>query len=338
MIKNARKLFETVVDKVEDSSRVLLLGGSESKRLSPSQPGLIESHNETLLSLRTASSEAKGTLTGFGFLLGAAGLLLFILDGMAGESSGLDWVLLSLSFLIMALPAVWELSRPPSLPIVFNRRTQEIYYDLKGELYHAPWDGIEAVAYEYNIVNQYSGAIAHGNLEVILQKFGAPDSRIALNLSGLPSGKRMHTLVGMWEYLKCFMTIGPWFDERGEKTTTRSSFIEEGLKAGDASSLDLLMEERSLIGREKQEGNGVSGTAFIYWLGSYFFFPVALGELCVQRIDRMRSKKHWPEVVQERLDPNGPTTRLIDIEENYMAQKQKELDELHERMRKTLPR
>src|SRR5690554_5020269 len=30
--------------------------------------------------------------------------------------------------------------------------------------------------------------------------------------------------------------------------------------------------------------------------------------------------------------PNGTTTRLIDIEEDYMAQKQRELDELHERM------
>jgi hypothetical protein len=41
---------------------------------------------------------------------------------------------------------------------------------------------------------------------------------------------------------------------------------------------------------------------------------------------------------KERLDPNGPTTRLIDIEEEYMVQKQQELDDLHERMRKTLPR
>lgn len=46
----------------------------------------------------------------------------------------------------------------------------------------------------------------------------------------------------------------------------------------------------------------------------------------------------WPDVVQERLDPNGPTNRLIDIEEEYMVQKQQELDDLHERMRKTLPR
>jgi hypothetical protein len=67
------------------------------------------------------------------------------------------------------------------------------------------------------------------------------------------------------------------------------------------------------------------------------FLP-AFGMEFVQKIDRKKARKHWPEVVQERLKPNGPTTRLIDIEENYMVQKQKELEELHERMRKTLPR
>lgn len=55
--------------------------------------------------------------------------------------------------------------------------------------------------------------------------------------------------------------------------------------------------------------------------------------------------RQWPEVVRVRLHPNGPKTRLIDIEESYLVQrekeeqqKQKELEELHERMRRTLPR
>jgi hypothetical protein len=232
----------------------------------------------------------------------------------------------------------WEMSRPPSLPIVFNRRTQEVYYDMKGDLYYATWDGIEAVAYEYSIVNQYSGSIVHGNLEIILQKFGEPESRIALNLSGVPAGKRLSTLIGIWEYLRCFMTLGPWFDGNGKKTECKNPFIEKSLKSGEVSFLDQLLESRTFLRQERQEGNGISGTAALYWFTSYFFFPVALGMECIQRIDRKKSKRYWPEVVQERLEPNGPTTRLIDIEEAYMAKKQKELDELHERMRKTLPR
>lgn len=103
-----------------------------------------------------------------------------------------------------------EMNRPTLLSIVFHRRTHEVYYDMKGDLYHATWDGIEAVAYEYNIENQYSGSIIHGDLEHVLQKFGARDKRIVLNLSVIPAGKRMPTLVGIWEYLRYFMTIGLW--------------------------------------------------------------------------------------------------------------------------------
>lgn len=338
MIKNAKKLLDLVATKIGGDDNALLLNGDSSSGFLPSQPGLIESQDNVCLSLRTASSEAKGTLTGFGFLLGGYGIILFLLIVFFGEIVSGDWWFLFISLLTIAIPMTWEMSRPPSLPIVFNRRTQEVYFDMKGDLYHAAWDGIEAVAYEYKIVNQYSGAIVHGNLEIVLRKFGAPDNRIVLNLSGVPAGKRMSTLVGIWEYLRCFMTIGPWFDENGRKTKNRNSFIEKGLESGAISSLDQLLEGRKLLGRERQEGEGVSGTAFMYWLSSYFFFPVALGESCIQKIDRIRSQKHWPELVQERLDPNGPTTRLIDIEENYLMQKQKELDELHERMRKTLPR
>lgn len=340
MIENAKKLFDMVADKFGSSSNTLLLGGTSSSGYSPSQPGLIESQDEVFLSIRTASSESKGTLTGLGFFVGGIGVLLVLLPNFIGTpyDSNLDWWLFLLSVLVIIIPAIWEITRPPSLPIIFNRRTREIYYDLNGQLYHATWDGIEAVAYEYKIVNQYSGPIVHGNLEIILQKFGAPDNRIVLNLSGVPAGKRLSTLVGIWEYLRCFMTIGPWFDESGRNTEVKNSFIEESLKAGGVSSLDQLLEGRTLLGREMQEGNGISGTAFIYWVSSYFFLPIAFGESCIQKIDRLKSRKHWPNVVQERLDPNGPTTRLIDIEESYMAQKQKELDELHERMRKTLPR
>lgn len=340
MIESAKKLFDRVTDRFGDSSNNRLLNGRSSTGVAPFQPGLIESQDDVLLSLRTSSSEIKGILTGFGFLIGIYGILVFCLLRFFGEPSKSNsdvWFLL-FSILAIIIPVAWEITRPPYLPIIFNRRTQEIYYDLNGQLYHAIWDGIEAVAYEYKLVNQYSGAITHGNLEIILQKFGEPESRIVLNLSGVPAGKRLSTLIGIWEYLRCFMTLGPWFDGNGKKTECKNPFIEKSLKSGEVSFLDQLLESRTFLRQERQEGNGISGTAALYWFTSYFFFPVALGMECIQRIDRKKSKRYWPEVVQERLDPNGPTTRLIDIEETYMAQKQKELDELHERMRKTLPR
>jgi hypothetical protein len=338
VIENAKKLFDAVASKFGTSSNTLLLSGSLSSGYAPSQPGLIESQDEVFLSLKTGSSESKGTLTGIGFFIGGFGLTVFLAIGLFGETLGADWWFLLFSLLAIAVPMIWEISRPPSLPIIFNRRTQEVYYEMKGDLYHANWDGIEAVAYEYKIINQYSGSIVHGNLEIILQKFGAPDERIVLNLSGVPAGKRLPALIGIWEYLRCFMTVGPWFDEAGRKTESRNTFIEKGLKSGRVSFLDQLLQGRKFIGEERKEGNGISGSAFLYWLDSYLLFPFAFGMECIQKIDRMRSRKHWPDVVQERLDPNGPKTRLIDIEEDYMVQKQRELDELHERMRKTLPR
>ncbi len=338
MIEDAKKLFDSIVNKIGSSSSARVLNSGASSGHSPSKPSLVEAQNEIYLALRTGSAESKGMLTGFGFLVGGYGVVLFLLIIGFGNALSSDWWLLLCSILGILMPAAWECTRPPSLPIVFNRRTQEIYYDLKGELYHAVWEGIEAVAYEYRMVNQYSGSIVHGNLEIILQKFGDPRNRVALNLSGISAGKRLSTLVGIWEYLRCFMTIGPWFDETGRRTESRSRFIEETLESGQISFLDLILDSRTFLGQERKEGNGISGSTVIEWIGSYLLFPVALGMEFIQRVDRKRSRKHWPEVVQERLDPNGPTSRLIDIEEDYMAQKQKELDELHERMRKTLPR
>ena len=90
--------------------------------------------------------------------------------------------------------------------------------------------------------------------------------------------------------------------------------------------------------RERREGEGVSGAAFLSWVTSYMLVLPAFGMEFVQKIDRKKARKHWPEVVQERLKPDGPTTRLIDIEEDYIVRKQQQLNDLHDRMRKTLPR
>ena len=90
-----------------------------------------------ILSLRTGRAESKGILTGVAFFVGAVGLVLVMLPNLFGApySSNLDWWVFFLSVLVIIAPAIWEISRPPMLPVVFNRRTQEIYYDQKGELY-----------------------------------------------------------------------------------------------------------------------------------------------------------------------------------------------------------
>ena len=134
------------------------------------------------------------------------------------------------------------------------------------------------------------------------------------------------------------MTVGPWFDETGNKTEFKNSFIEKSLKSGDISFVDLVLDSRRTLGREYREGEGVSGAAFLSWVTSYMLVLPAFGMEFVQKIDRKKARKHWPEVVQERLKPDGPITRLIDIEEDYIVRKQQQLNDLHDRMRKTLPR
>ena len=345
MIENVKKLLSVVSDKLGDSARTRILKGAFNTGSYPSIPGLLEEHNEVFLSLKTASADMKGIFTGMGFWLGGVFIFVFLLIVLSGDFSNNDWWVLFVAVLTIVVPFLWETRRPSFLPVIFNRRTQEIYYDLNGQLYHATWDGIEAAAYEYTMMNQNTGAIPHGNLEIILQKFGEPEKRIVLNLSGVPAGKRLSTLVSMWEYLRRFMTVGPWFDEAGRQADRKNDFIENTLKAGRESRLDQVRSDRLYLAHERKEGNGISGTAVFLWVGSYIFFPMAYGEECVQRADRKKARKQWPKIVRERLEPNGPTTRLIDIEESYLAQKkqeelqkQKELEELHERMRRTLPR
>jgi hypothetical protein len=128
-------------------------------------------------------------------------------------------------FGMLGLFFLWEFYRPFPLPIIFNRRTQEIYYDLNGNLYHIPWEGIEAVTYEYRNVNQYTGSMPHANLDLILQRFGDSDDCIALNIGGHTSGKRVETLARLWEYLRAYMNEGPWFDEEGRHTLSKTPFI-----------------------------------------------------------------------------------------------------------------
>src|SRR5690554_618475 len=115
------------------------------------------------------------------------------------------------------------------------------------------------------MVNQNTGSMPHGSLEIILQKFGEPDDRIVLSLSGGAAGRRLATLISMWEYVRRYMTVGPWFDEAGRKTDQINPFIEKTLKEGRVSFLDYERSNREYLAQERREGNGISGTAVFLW-------------------------------------------------------------------------
>lgn len=314
MIKGARQLFDAVGEKLAGQFPRRLLKGNQASGYRPAQPGSVELQTEDYLTLKTATAETKGILSGIG-VLGFCGASVLAVDllfqGRGLYEPAMTFLFGVLFFLTFFL---WELYRPFPLPIVFNRRTREIYYDLNGKLYHVPWEGIEAVAYEYRNVNQYAGSMVHGNLEIILYRFGDPEDRIALNIGGHTSGKRIQTLASLWEYLRAYMDSGPWFDETGRHSTSKNDFIRKQLAKSDYSSLDHLKDAKAAYRQEKAEGQGISGTVVFELVSAYLFYPNSYMENFTYKLCRRRSFKQWPEVIQERMRPDGPATRLVDIE------------------------
>ena len=87
--------------------------------------------------------------------------------------------------------------RPLPLPILFNRRSRELYFEQDGELYHSPWDGVAAAAYEFHMVGPYTGGMRNAALEVLVHRFNHPEEQMLLSL-GLPIGKSLDLQESFW--------------------------------------------------------------------------------------------------------------------------------------------
>lgn len=72
-------------------------------------------------------------------------------------------------------------------------------------------------------------------------------------------------------------------------------------------------------------------------MGGYAFQPIWFMQDITYRICQRKSHKQWPDVVQERLKPDGPDSRLADIEEIYAAEQRKREEELQARVRARFP-
>ena len=325
MIRSARQLFEDIGEKFARQFPRALLRGEENSGFAPNQYGSIEQQNQQFLSIKTATAESKGIAAGIGAIVFCIGLIWTFIGLIAGAkvSDLIPFLAVGCGMLISLLS--WELYRPFPLPIIFNRRTQEIYYNLNGKLYHIPWEGIEAVAYEYRNINHYAGSMTHGNLDLVLQRFADLEDRIILNIGGHTSGKRVETLASLWEYLRAYMNEGPWFDEEGKHAPQKTPFIREQLNKFGFTMRGQLNHAKQQLAKAKQTNGRVGAARGALW-SAYAFHPMWFTQDLTYRICRSRSDKQWPEVVRERLDPNGPTTRLIDIEGELAARLKAERD------------
>ena len=275
---------------------------------------ITDEHTENYLILKMSGDAERGAMTGM--LAGIAsplGLLLSLWMAMEAE-----WALAALSLAIaipmFVIPFLFEISRPLPLPVLFNRRTREVYFEKKGELFHSPWDGIQAMACEFQIVGPYTGGIGNTSLDIMLHRFCDPGNSLMISL-GSPIGKTLDMQKGFWEYIRSYMNNGPWFDEKGNHSQS-DTFVKSQLNLNTKPS-SFLAHWRKTIADKKTATNGknyLSGMDALMLLGHIMFYPTHWIQDFTYNIAKRKSRNRWPKVVLERLQSDGPTTRLIDIE------------------------
>jgi len=292
----------------------VILKANEPTGHQPWEMYVTDEHTEHYLALKSGGESSRGVITGSiggvtfcGFSVFA---LLFALEGDWGEV----WASLATIATAVILPFIWEVSRPLPLPVLFNRRTREIYYDHEGELYHMPWDEAQAVACQFMTVGPYSGGMDNATLETVVRRYGNAEQALFIALS-TPIGKKLEMQQGLWAWLQAYMNNGPWFDELGQHSES-DRYVTETVEAGNFRlSHNVIRYWRILRGKES---NGISEKprltdAALFGYALLFFPTHRLWEFTYD-IAKRRSRGQWPELVKERLRPDGPTTRLVDLE------------------------
>jgi hypothetical protein len=111
------------------------------------------------------------------------------------------------------------------------------------------------------------------------------------------------------------MNNGPWFDKNGN--SSESDTFVKNLLASNIKQSEFLGYTRQVITDKKAAADGknyLSGIDAAMFLGNLFFHPLNLVQDFTYKIAKRRSRNRWPKIVLERLQSDGPTTRLLDIE------------------------
>lgn len=141
----------------------------------------------------------------------------------------------------------------------------------------------------------------------------------AINMAlsvGSPIGKTLQMQKGFWEYIRSYMNNGPWFDQDGNPSDS-DAFVKSQLAANLKQS-EFLGHTRQIIAEKKVAAGGknyLSGIDVAMFLGNLLFHPLNLVQDFTYKIAKQRSRNRWPKIVLERLQADGPTTRLIDLEQ-----------------------
>jgi hypothetical protein len=275
----------------------------------------VEEQADHYLAIEHGDSADRGMLTGAlagvgGFFLGGFSFA-FYLDHRLEPA--LTCLLMALACSV--LPFLWEVLRPMPLPILINRRTREMYFEQDGELYHSPWDGIAAAAYCFGTVGPYTAGMRHASLEALLHRYGHPQEQVLINL-GSPISKSLEMQLGFWEYLRTYMDKGPWFDAQGNHSES-DTFIQSLLASRQRKGQWTRLQWRLIVKDYKTNKgrNFLSYSDFMLLLGGVLFAPINALQNFTYAIAKRRARSQWPALVKERLRPDGPSNRLVDLEQ-----------------------
>ncbi len=292
----------------------VMLRADQATGEKPWEMFITDEHTEHYLALKAGGETDRGMVTGvMGGIVGIATIVMSAILILNGKTDGI-WTGLILATIFFVVPFLWEIRRPLPLPILFNRRTREVYFDHDGELYHTPWDGIQALAGEFVMVGPHTGGMRNASLEILVRRLGEPDNALLVSL-GLPMGKTLQMQKGFWEWLRAYMDNGPWFDENGQRSES-DAFVREMLSA-HMKPTDFLPWRKQVIAEKKSASEGrnyLEWTDLVLYLGHLLFYPMNWLQEFTYNIAKRRSRNRWPQIVTERLRPDGPTTRLIDLE------------------------
>ena len=275
---------------------------------------ITDEHTEHYLALQSSGDSDRGMLTG---VLGGMGGCALVGLGFIGALQGkfdITYMTFASGIFLFLVPFLWETLRPLPLPILFNRRTREVYFDHEGDLYHSPWDGITAVANEFQLVGTQIGGMQNASLEIRMWKFKEPESALMISL-GTPFGKSLAMQKGFWEYIRSYMNNGPYFDEYGNHSES-DAFVKSQLAVRPKMSGSFKQTLAQLKQAKKEAGgkNYLSGNDVAKLILEPILYPNDRIQEFTYNIAKRRSRNRWPNVVTERLKASGPATRLVDLE------------------------
>jgi hypothetical protein len=289
----------------------VILHANEGGDAQPLDVLATEEHTDTYLALRTDVVPDRGDATG---IIGTLVVFMFLLFFPVAWS---DWELvvffLTTSAALFCGALYLDFTHPVPMPILLNRRTREIYHFHDGKLYHAPWDGLYALACQ-NLRGDDGRADTGAALQTVVHQFGAPSNPLLISLN-FPLGKTIETQRGYWAWLQAYMDNGPWLDAAGQNCNS-NAYSKEMLRTANPRHWDNFIRSYRAVSDFRLSGAGKRPDWYelFYFIFLTLLLPKLLLQDLITRVIKKRVSDQWPPLVKERLRPNGPTTRLVDLE------------------------